>query len=173
MRKAPHNQARTHLMRKTIFHKLRKGKRQVPQLHLSTRARVAEPRATRELPRKRPCAGQVPAGKTDQSMIEAARCMFHKLLGEVKDDLDRVTPQSQEGLSTEIRQNKRRCSRTVMLKVDPCPCPEESSDKSVHQKSVNRNASAAIFSRDTSASYRGGSSEAARVVGTSKKDPGE
>ena len=44
--------------------------------------------------------------KTHQSMIEAAKCMFHKLPGEVKDDLDRVTPQSQEGLCTEIKQNE-------------------------------------------------------------------
>ena len=72
-------------------------------------------------------------GKTDQSMIEAAKCMFHKLLGEVKDDLHRVTPQSQEGLCAEIKQNKQRCSRTVILKVNPCPRPKESSEKSVHQ----------------------------------------
>ena len=31
--------------------------------------------------------------KTDQSMIEAAKCMFHKLLGEASDDLECVTPQ--------------------------------------------------------------------------------
>ena len=30
--------------------------------------------------------------KTDQSMIEAAKCMFHQLLGEARDDLDRVVP---------------------------------------------------------------------------------
>ena len=69
-------------------------------------------------------------------MIEAAKCIFHKLLEEVKDDLDRVTPQSQEGLCTEIKQNKQRCSRTVILKVNPCPRPEESSEKSVHQVST-------------------------------------
>ena len=74
--------------------------------------------------------------KTDQSMIEAAKCMFHKLMGDVKDDLDRVTPQSQEGLCTEIKQNKQRCSRTVILKVNPCPRPEESSEQSVHQVST-------------------------------------
>ena len=62
--------------------------------------------------------------------------MFHKLLGEVRDDLDRVTPQSQEGLCTEIKQNKQRCSRTVKLKVNPCPRPEESREKSVHQMST-------------------------------------
>ena len=50
---------------------------------------------------------------TDQSMTEAAKCMFHKLLEEVKDDLDRVTPQSH-----------------------PCPRPEESSEISVHQMST-------------------------------------
>ena len=30
--------------------------------------------------------------KTNLSMTEAAMCMFHKLLGEVSDDLERVTP---------------------------------------------------------------------------------
>ena len=74
--------------------------------------------------------------------------MFHKLLGEVSDDLDRVTPQSQEGLCTEMKQNKRRCSRTVTLKVNPCPRPEESSEQSLHQISTE-NAIAAIFSRDS------------------------
>ena len=42
----------------------------------------------------------------------------------------------QEGLCTEIKQNKQRCSRTVILKVNPCPRPEESSEKSVHQVST-------------------------------------
>ena len=32
------------------------------------------------------------ARKTDQSMVVAAKCMFHKLLGEASDDLERVTP---------------------------------------------------------------------------------
>ena len=36
--------------------------------------------------------------KTDQSTIEAAKCMFHKLLGEATDDLERVTPQSRKSL---------------------------------------------------------------------------
>ena len=39
--------------------------------------------------------------KTDQSMIEAARCMFHRLLGEARDDLERVTPQPHESLHAE------------------------------------------------------------------------
>ena len=47
--------------------------------------------------------------KTDQSVIEAAKCM----LGEVKEDLDRVTAQSQEGLCTEIKQNNQRCPRDI------------------------------------------------------------
>ena len=75
--------------------------------------------------------------KTDQSMIEAARCMFHKWLGEARDDLDRVTPRSQESLSTEIKQSPQRCSRTVRLKENPCPRPEVPSEKSVHQTSTD------------------------------------
>ena len=31
-------------------------------------------------------------------MIEAVRCMSHKLLGEARDDLDQVAPWSQESL---------------------------------------------------------------------------
>ena len=54
-------------------------------------------------------------------MIEAANCIFHKLLGEVEDDLDRVTPRLQESPCAEIKQNKQRCSRTVILKENPCP----------------------------------------------------
>ena len=44
-------------------------------------------------------------------MIEAAKCMFHKLLGEASDDLDRVTLQSREDLRAESTRNTRRCSR--------------------------------------------------------------
>ena len=53
------------------------------------------------------------------------------MLGEARGDLVRVTPQSQEGLCTEIKQNKQRCSRTVMLKVCPCSRSKESSGRSV------------------------------------------
>ena len=59
--------------------------------------------------------------------------MFHKLLGEARDDLDRVTPRSQESLCTEIKQSKQRCSHTVILKENHCPRPEEPSEKSAHQ----------------------------------------
>ena len=41
--------------------------------------------------------------KTDQSIIKAAKCMFHKLLGEANDDLERVTPRSHESLHIELR----------------------------------------------------------------------
>ena len=51
------------------------------------------------------------ARETDQSMIEAAKCMFHKLLGETSDDLERVTLQSSESLHIETTRYKRRCSR--------------------------------------------------------------
>ena len=85
--------------------------------------------------------------KTDQSMIEAAKCMFHKIAWRrQRTTWIRVTPQSQEGLCTEIKQNKQRCSRTVILRVNPCPRSEESSEQ-ICTSSVNRNAIAAIFSR--------------------------
>ena len=47
------------------------------------------------------------ARETDQSMIEAAKCMFHKLLGETSDDLERVTLQSLESLHIETTRYKR------------------------------------------------------------------
>ena len=50
--------------------------------------------------------------KTDQSMIEAAECMFHKLLREASDDLERVTPRLRESFCAETTQNKRRSSRS-------------------------------------------------------------
>ena len=79
---------------------------------------------------------------------------FTKCWGEVKDDLDRVTPQSQEGLCTEIKLNKKRRSRTVLLKENPLSSPRGIERKTC-TSSVNRNAIAAIFGRDTGASYRG------------------
>ena len=69
-------------------------------------------------------------------MIEAARWMFHKLLGEARDDLDRLTPRSQEGLSTEIKQSKQRHAHTVILKENPGSRPEEPSEKSVLETST-------------------------------------
>ena len=50
--------------------------------------------------------------KTYQSMIEAATCMFHTLLAEASDDLERVTPQSRESLHIETTRNQHRCSRS-------------------------------------------------------------
>ena len=50
--------------------------------------------------------------KTDQSMIEAANCMFHKLLREASDDLERVTTQSHKSLHFETVANAHRCPRS-------------------------------------------------------------
>ena len=50
--------------------------------------------------------------KTDQCMIGAAKCMFHKFLGEASDDLDRVALQAREDLRAGTTWNTRRCSRT-------------------------------------------------------------
>ena len=53
-------------------------------------------------------------GKTDQSMMETAKCMFHKLLGEASDDLERVTPHPRESLQT------GRYSRPETPSEKPC-----------------------------------------------------
>ena len=77
-------------------------------------------------------------------MIEAAKCMFRKLLGEVSGDLERVTPQPHESLHIETTRNKRRCSRSETPSEKPCsrsdtliekPCsrPETQSEKSAWQ----------------------------------------
>ena len=75
--------------------------------------------------------------KTDQSMIEATRCMFHKLLGEARDDLDRLTPRLQEGLCTEIKQSEQRHSHAVILKENPCSRLEMPSENSVWRTSTD------------------------------------
>ena len=78
--------------------------------------------------------------KTDQSMIEAAKCMFHKLLGEASDDLERVTPQSCKSLHRETIRKAHRCpcsetvsgkpsSRSETLVEKSCSCPETVSEK--------------------------------------------
>ena len=69
------------------------------------------------------------SGNTDQSMIEAAKCMFHKLLGKASDDLERATPRSRESLCTETTQNRRRCSRPETPTEKPCSRSETLSEK--------------------------------------------
>ena len=66
--------------------------------------------------------------KTDLSMIEAAKCMFHKFLGEVSDDLERVTPQSRESLHAETTRDKRRCSLSETPSQKPCSRPQTASE---------------------------------------------
>ena len=53
-------------------------------------------------------------------MIEAAKCLLQKLLGEASDDLERVTPRTRERLCTETTENKRRCSRPETPREKPC-----------------------------------------------------
>ena len=89
--------------------------------------------------------------KTDQSVIEATRCMFHKLLGEVRDDLDRVTPRSLGGLCT------------VILKQNPCPRPARNLHFRRQQKHRLPGSSAEILEQV----IEDDPSQRARVVGTS------
>ena len=148
-------------MRKITFRKLRKSKRQVPLLHLPRRARVAElwtnwqsnSGTFTHVHWPFVCRNKTSPRRTDQSMIEAAKCMFHKLLGEVRDDLDRVSSQSQGGPYAEIKQSKQRCSRTAILEENPCP--HRGTERKICTSNVNRNGIAAIFGRDTRASCRG------------------
>ena len=60
-------------------------------------------------------------------MIEAAKCMFHKLLGEASDDLERVTPRSRENL----------CSRPETLTDKLRSRFEMPTEKSVWQTSTD------------------------------------
>ena len=50
--------------------------------------------------------------------------------------MDRLTPRSQEGLCTKIKQSKQRHSHSVILKENPCSSHEEPSEKSVLQTST-------------------------------------
>ena len=75
--------------------------------------------------------------KTDQSMIAAAKCMFHKLLGEASENLERVTPQSRDSIRTETARSKHRCSppeapgeKSVQQTPTDGPIPPSPSDRS-------------------------------------------
>ena len=52
-------------------------------------------------------------------MIEAAKCMFHELLAEASDDLERVTPQSRKSLQIKTTRNAHRCSSFETMS-EPC-----------------------------------------------------
>ena len=65
--------------------------------------------------------------KTDQSIIEAAKCTFHKLLGEASDYPECVT--SRESLCAETTWNKRRCSRSETPSEKPCSRSETLTEK--------------------------------------------
>ena len=62
--------------------------------------------------------------EADQSMIEAAKCMIHRLLGEASDDLERVTSQSREGLHIDTTRNAHRCSGSETPVGKSCSRPE-------------------------------------------------
>ena len=120
-------------IRKTTLRKLRKkkkNKRQVPQPHLSRRARVGEPWTNWQNDSGTFTTAPVHwrlqihdvSRKTDQGMIEAAKCLFHKLLGEASDDLERVTPRSLEMPS----------ENCVWRTSTDTPMPQSSAESSEH-----------------------------------------
>ena len=157
-------------MRKITFRNLRKSKRQVPQPHLPRRARVAElwtnwrnysgtftiaPVRWPVVHRKHDVSR-----KTDQSMIEAAKVMFHKLLGEGREG---GWSKGRLGLSdaavTRRSLYRDQAEQAAMFAYRDIENESLSSPRGIERKictsNVNRNAIAAIFSRDTGASYRG------------------
>ena len=135
-------------MRKITLCKLLKSKRQGQRLHLPRRARVKETldelserlgnfhdsaRALASCPQKHDVFH-----KTDQRMIAAAKCMFHKLLGEASYDLERVTPQSRENLGScretltdKLRSRFEMTSETsVWRTLTDTPMPQSSAESS-------------------------------------------
>ena len=68
--------------------------------------------------------------KTNQSVIEAAKCMFLRLLREASDDLERVTPQTRVSFHIEITRNKHRYSRSETPSEKPCSRSETLVEKS-------------------------------------------
>ena len=58
--------------------------------------------------------------KTDQSMIETVKCMFHKLLEEACDDLQRITSQSRKDVHIETIRIAHRCSRSETANEKYC-----------------------------------------------------
>ena len=117
-------------MRKTIFHLLQKGSDTYrgstceDKHELRNLGRTG--RETRKLQWKRPCICQLSAQtrRPPQDRSEFDRSgqvhVSHMLVGDGREDLDPVTPQSQ-GLCTEIKLNKLQCSSTVILIVKLCP----------------------------------------------------
>ena len=150
------------------------SKRQVPRLHLSRRARVAEPcRATRKLQWKRTRTRQLSA-ETRRPPQDRSE---HDRRGQVHVSQIFWGGKGRLGSSdaTVTRRSLYRDQAEQATMFAYCDIETESlsSSRGIERKictsRVNRNAIAAIFSQDTGASYRRWSSEAARVVGTSVK----
>ena len=66
----------------------------------------------------------------DQSMIEAAKCIFPKLFGEASDDMERVTPQSRKSLHIETTRDSHRCFRPETVSEKSCSRSETLVEKS-------------------------------------------
>ena len=77
-----------------------------------------------------PIVSRLAKSLTNQSMIETARCMFHTLLGEASDDLERATPQSHKRLHLETIRNAHRCFRSETASEKPCSRSETLVEKS-------------------------------------------
>ena len=114
--KIRNNQSRNSFKRKILLYKIRRSVRQVPLVHLRKRARLVKSSANWPIDSgnfhdsARALASCLQnrnvSRTTDQSMIEAAKCMFHKSLGEARDVLERVAPQQHESLCSETPSEK-------------------------------------------------------------------
>ena len=63
-------------------------------------------------------------------MVEAAKCMFLKLLEEANDDLDRATLQPHEDHRAHATVNISRCFRTKTPSGSPCSSTESATERS-------------------------------------------
>ena len=79
--------------------------------------------------------------KTDQSMTEAAKCMFHKLLEEASDNLQRVTPRSRENFCSRPETLVHKLRSRFEMPSENCvwrrtstdtPMPQSSAESSEH-----------------------------------------
>ena len=103
--------------------------------------------------------------KTDQKNIEAAKCMFPQIAGGGKGRLEpSVAAVTRRSLCRGIKQNDDVRVPRYWKRILVFAPRNRAKNRYIE---CHRNAIATIFSQDTGASYRGWSSEAARVVGTS------
>ena len=76
--------------------------------------------------------------KTDQNMIEAVKCIIHKLMEEASGDLERVMSQSRKELHIETIRNAHRCPRPETTIKKPCSRSETLVEKNCSRSETVR-----------------------------------